>query len=110
MAKFTAEIMNGQRVVWVETEEEVEAALDQGYPVSAPAEVIERLGLTDEMYAAEWEGELKGEREWEELQKEWAEPGPEASSPFTQRGATPSCAVVIPFPVRRPGGPHKRRR
>ena len=106
MAKLTAEIMNGQRVVWAETEDEVEAALDQGLPVRAPAELIERLGIMDELSAEEWEEELKGEWEWEEMQKEWAEEdrmvqqGMDASSPFSQKDASPSSAVVIPFPKR----------
>lgn len=106
MAKLTAEIMNGQRVVWAETEDEVVASLDQGLPVRAPTEIVERLGIMDELPPEEWEEELRGEREWVELQKEWAEEDRlvekrmDASSPFSQRGASPSPAVVIPFPNR----------
>ena len=105
MARLTAEIMNGQRVVYVETEEEFWHYINLG-PVSAPQEIAESLGCTDVLSSEEWEEELKGEREWEELQKEWSdedqvgEPPMDPSSPFSQRGDTPSLAVVIPFPNR----------
>ena len=77
--------MNGQRVVEVETQEEFLHYLNLG-PVRAPREIGESLAFTDALPLEEWEEELKGEREWEELQKEWAD--------------NPASAVVIPFPVR----------
>ena len=106
MARLTAEIVNGQRVVEVETQEEFLHYLNLG-PVRAPREIRESLGFTDALPPEKWEEELKGEREWEELQKEWAEedrldePPMDPSSPFSQWGDSPSLAVVIPFPNRK---------
>ena len=103
MARLTAEIMNGQRVVYVETEEEFWHYLNLG-PVRAPREIGESLGGTDALSPEEWEEELKGEREWEELQKEWDEedrmdePPMDPSSPFSQQDGTPASTVVVPFP------------
>ena len=103
MARLTAEIMNGQRVVYVETEEEFWHYLNLG-PVRAPREIGESLGGTDALSPEEWEEELKGEREWEELQKEWDEedrmdePPMDPPSPFSQQDGTPASTVVVPFP------------
>ena len=75
-------------------------------PVRASREIGEAVGGTDGLTPEEWEEELKGEREWEELKKEWAEedrraePPMDPSSPFSQRGDSPALAVVIPFPNR----------
>ena len=105
MARLTAEIMNGQRVIEVETQEEFLHYINLG-PVRALREIGESLGGTDALSPEEWEEELKGEREWEELQQEWAEkdqvdePPMDPSSPFSQQSDTPSLAVVIPFPSR----------
>ena len=105
MARLTAEVMNGQRVVYVETEEEFWHYINLG-PVCAPGEICESLGFTDVLSPEEWEEELKGEREWEELQAQWAEedwlpePEPDPSSPFSRRDASPAPAKVIPFPDR----------
>ena len=115
MARLIAEIINGQRVVSVETEEEFFHYLGK-VPMECPPGMAERFGFTDEISPEELEEELKDEREWEELQKQWAEEdrrveqGPDASRPFSQRVASPSSVVVIRFPYRRPDGPHKRRR
>ena len=68
MARLTAEIVNGQRVVEVETQEEFLHYLNLG-PVRAPREIRESLGFTDALPPEKWEEELKGEREWEELFK-----------------------------------------
>ena len=111
MARLTDEIENGQRVVHVENEDEFYYYFDRG-PITLSHELAESLGFreypgsAEELHAEEWEETLKGEREWEELQKEWAEEERRAehpmdpSSPFSQRGDTPSLAVVIPFPNR----------
>lgn len=105
MARLTDEIINGQRVVYVETEEEFLHYINLG-PVRAPREIGESIGGTDALSPEEWEEELKGEREWEELQLEWAEkermgePPMDPFSPFSQRGETSPLAVVIPFPKR----------
>ena len=105
MAQLTDEIMNGQRVVYVETEEEFLHYINLG-PVRAPREIGESLGGMDALSPEEWEEELKGEREWEELQQEWAEedqmgkPPMDLSSPFSRQGDSLVSAVVIPFPNR----------
>ena len=111
MAKLTDEIVNGQRVVHVENEDEFYYYCDRG-PITLSRELADSLGFreypgsAEELHAEEWEEELKGEREWEELQKEWAEEEWRAehpmdtSSPFYEKGNTPSLAVVIPFPAR----------
>ena len=81
MARLTAEIMNGQRVVEVENADEFFYYLKRG-PVTAPPGLGESLGFTDALSPEEWE---------EELQKEWSEedrpgePPMEISSPFSQR-------------------------
>ena len=57
---------DGQRVVYVETEEEFWRYINLG-PVSAPQEIAESLGFTDVLSPEEWDEELKGEREWEAM-------------------------------------------
>ena len=105
MARLTAEIMNGQRVIFVETEDEFFHYLGQ-VPLACPPGLVERIGVFDELSPEEWEEELKGEREWEELQKVWNEedqlgkPPMDPSSPFSQWGGPAASAVVIPFPAR----------
>ena len=109
MARPTDEIENGQRVVLVENEDEFYDYFDRG-PITLSHELAESLGFreypgsAEELHAEEWEEELKGEREWEELQKEWAEEEWRAEHPMD-----PSIpffedehplAVVIPFPTR----------
>ena len=90
--------MNGQRVVHIENEDEFYDYCDRG-PITLSRELAEELDVE------EWEETLKGEREWEELQKEWAEEErrvehPMApSSPFHEREERP-LAVVMPFPAR----------
>lgn len=101
MARLIAEISNGQRVVYVETEEEF---LHYIYlePVRAPREIGDSLGFTGVLGSEK----LKDEREGEELPQEWSEEGQEGappmdpSSPYSHLGDTPSLAVVIPFPNR----------
>ena len=94
MARLTAEIMNGKRVVEVENADEFFYYSERG-PVTAPPGLAESLGVTDVLSPEEWEEKLKGEREWEELQKEWAEEDRldeqpmDPSSPFSQRDAPP---------------------
>ena len=111
MARLTDEIENGQRVVHVENEDEFYHYCDWS-PITLSRELAESLGFreysgsAEELDVEEWEETLKGEREWEELQKEWAEEERRAehpmdpSSPFHQRGDSPASAVVIPFPNR----------
>lgn len=111
MARLTDEIINGQRVVHVENEDEFYYYSDRG-PITLSHELAESLGFreypgsAEEQHAEEWEEELKGEREWEELQKEWAEEDRRAehpmdpSSPFYDEGNSFPRAVVIPFPDR----------
>ena len=110
MARLTDEIMNGQRVVHVDNEDEFFYYFDRG-PITCPAGLAESLGFSEcrggaeELDVEEWEEELKGEREWEELQKEWAEEERRAEhpmdpSPFYEKGDSLSLAVVIPFPAR----------
>ena len=78
MARLTAEIVNGQRVVHVENADDFYYYFDRG-PIMLSCELAESLGFrecrggAEELDAEEWEETLKGEREWEELQKEWAE-------------------------------------
>ena len=79
-------------------------------PLTLSRELAESLGFrecrggAEELDTEEWEEALKGEREWEELQKEWAEEERRAehpmdpSSPFHERDDRP-LAVVIPFPT-----------
>ena len=109
MARLTDEIENGQRVVHVENEDEFYYYFDRG-PITLSHELAESLGFreysgsAEELHAEEWEETLKGEREWEELQKEWAEEEWRAehpmdpSSPFFEDEHP--LAVVIPFPTR----------
>ena len=109
MARLTDEILNGQRVVLVENEDEFYYYFDRG-PITLSHELADALGFreypgsAEELHAEEWEEELKGEREWEELQKEWAEEEwrsehpMDPSSPFYGRDEH-SLAVVIPFPT-----------
>ena len=109
MARLTDEIVNGQRVVHVENEDEFYYYFDQG-PVTCSYELAESLGFreypgsAEELHAKEWEEELKGEREWEELQKEWAEEERRAENPMDSSSPffedEHSLAVVIPFPTR----------
>lgn len=113
MARLTDEIINGQRVVHVENEDEFYYYSDRG-PITLSRKLAESLGFmeypgsAEEQHAEEWEEELKGEREWEELQKEWAEEERRAehpmdpSSPFYEKGDSFPLAVVIPFPDRMP--------
>ena len=104
MAKLTDQIINGQRVIRVETEDEFLYYLGQEMFMECPPGMAEKLGFTDEISPEELEAELQGEREWEELQARWAAeeclPGPELdpSSPFSQGEADAPAAVVIPFP------------
>ena len=110
MARLTDEIINGQRVVHVENEDEFYYYSDRGL-LTLSRELAESLGFreypgsAEEQHAEEWEEELKGEREWEELQKEWAEEEWRAehpmdpTSPFYEKNDRP-LAVVIPFPTR----------
>ena len=110
MARLTDEIMNGQRVVHVENEDEFFYYFDRG-PITCPPGLAESLGFSEcrggaeELHAQELEETLKGEREWEELQKEWAEEERRAEqpmdafSPFYEKNDRP-LAVVIPFPTR----------
>ena len=109
MARLTDEIVNGQRVVLVENEDEFYYYFDRG-PITLSHELAESLGFkeypgsAEELDVEEWEETLKGEREWEELQKEWAEEEWRAehpmdpSSPFFEEEHP--LAVVIPFPTR----------
>ena len=109
MARLTDEIENGQRVVHVENEDEFYYYFDRG-PITLSHELAESLGFkeypgsAEELDVEEWEETLKGEREWEELQKEWAEEEwrsehpMDPSSPFFEE--EPPLAVVIPFPTR----------
>ena len=110
MARLTDEIENGQRVVHVENEDEFYYYFDRS-PITLSRELAESLGFregccgAEELDVEEWEETLKGEREWEELQKEWAEEERrgehprDPSSPFYERDERP-LAVVIPFPTR----------
>ena len=110
MARPTDEIMNGQRVVHIENEDEFFYYSDRG-PITFSRELAESLGFrecrggAEELDTEEWEETLNGEREWEELQKEWAEEERRAehptdpSSPFYERDDRP-LALVIPFPTR----------
>lgn len=110
MARLTDEIENGQRVVHVENEDEFYYYCDRS-PITLSPELAESLGFreypgsAEELDVEEWEETLKGEREWEELQQEWAEEDRQAehpmdlSSPFYERDNRP-LAVVISFPTR----------
>ena len=101
MAKLTDQIIHGRRVVRVETEDEFFHCL--GHPMECPPGMAERFGYTDEVSPEQLAADLKGEREWEELQAQWAaeerlvEVEPDPSSPFHERGDRP-VAAVIPFP------------
>ena len=110
MARLTDEIENGQRVVHVENEDEFYYYFDRG-PITLSHELAESLGFreysgsAEELHAEEWEETLKGEREWEELQKRMGRRrsgGPNTrwtpSSPFFEDEHP--LAVVIPFPTR----------
>ena len=109
MARLTDEIENGQRVVHVENEDEFYDYFDRG-PITLSHELAESLGFreypgsAEELDVEEWKKTLKGEREWEELQKEWAEQEwrsehpMDPSSPFFEDEHP--LAVVIPFPTR----------
>ena len=110
MARFTDQIVNGQRVVHVENEDEFYYYCDWS-PIKLSRELADALGFreeypgsAEELDVEEWEETLKGEREWEELQKEWAEEERRAehpmdpSSPFSEDEHP--LAVVIPFPTR----------
>ena len=111
MARLTDEIENGQRVVHVETEDEFYDYCDRG-PITLSRELAKSLGFreypgsAEELDVVEWEETLKGEREWEELQKEWAEEERRAehpmepSSPFSRQCDSLASAVIIPFPNR----------
>ena len=83
MARLIAEIRKGQRVVYVETEEEFLRYIYLG-PVRAPREIGDSLGFTGVLGSEK----LKDEREGEELPQEWAEEGQvdappmDPSSPF----------------------------
>ena len=108
MARLTDVIENGQRVVHVENEDEFYYC--DWSPITLSHELAESLGFgeypgsAEELHAEEWEEELKGQREWEELQKEWAEEEWRAenpmdpSSPFFEDERP--LNVVIPFPIR----------
>ena len=109
MARLTDEIVNGQRVVHVENEDEFYCYFDRG-PITLSYDLADSLGFreypgsAEELDVEEWEETLKGEREWEELQKEWAEEEwrsehpMDPSSPFFEDEHP--LAVVIPFPTR----------
>ena len=111
MARLTDEIENGKRIVHVENEDEFYYYSDRG-PITLSRELAESLGFreypgsAEELDVEEWEETLKGEREWEELQKEWAEEEwraehpIEPSSPFSRQCDRPASAVIIPFPNR----------
>ena len=95
MARLTDEIENGQRVVHVENEDEFYYYFDRG-PITLSHELAESLGFreypgsAEELHAEEWEETLKGEREWEELQKEWA---PKRSGGPNARGTPPAPSL-----------------
>ena len=112
MARLTDEIENGQRVVYVENEDEFYYYCDRRSSIMLSHDLAESLGFSEcrggaeELDVEEWEETLKGEREWEELQKEWAEEERRAelpmapSSPFYEKGDSSPLAVVIPFSTR----------
>ena len=61
---------------WVEsclTDNTTRGLLSEFLVAAAIGQYREYPGSAEEQHAKEWEEELKGQREWEELQKEWAE-------------------------------------
>ena len=99
MARLTDEIVNGQRMVHVEDEDEFYDYCDRG-PITLSHELADSLGFREHPGSVE---ELHAE-EREELQKEWAEEERRAehpmdpSSPFSEDEHP--LAVVIPFPTK----------
>ena len=87
MARLTAEIVNGQRVILVENEDEFYDYFDRG-PITFSHELAESLGFREYPGSAE---ELHAE-EWR------AEHPMDPSSPFFEDEHP--LAVVIPFPNR----------